>query len=421
MTAMNDVIRTYRPRKAVVLTAQQPDYFRDTVLPRFQQRNVEVVKVVDPNGGAVFTIPEAPYVIICLEFLDKALVKKCIQKAKEAGKKVVSLHRQVGEWQRAFDELDAQERDDVPSPTPPKRPIMLAGPPIELPPPVPSATPVLVTAHDDYKSFLQMYEEENTVLQARVREAEAKADTHQTRLVIVSREAGETASKLSKVEGDLKAAHAEIARLCQAVADAQNVQPPPVEQSATYKSLLATANNLRQDVELAGRRNIDARTKIQALEKQLKEKQEMFGTAEQRLERMERRLQESKAQHDQEMEQVQSDLLEAQTALATVKRELEVKSGFINSARAEANKVHDLDKDLKQLKHVNKNLENEIERLKQGRPLTPPTAGPISTSAVRDVENFLKVRDAFKVVWKAGGMDGLEILQKLMEWEPKKG
>jgi len=414
MAAMNDVIRTYRPRKAVVLSAQKPDYFRDTVLPRFEQRNVEVLKVVDPNGSGVFTVPEAPYVIICLEFLDKALVKKCVQKAKEAGKKVVSLHRQVGEWQRAFDELDAQEREEAPIS---RAPITLAGPIVE--PVAPMSEPGPVIVGEEYKSFLQIYEEENLVLEAKLREAEARADTIQTRLVIVSREAGENASKLSRLEGDLKAAHAEIARLCQAIADEQKKPVQPVITTPEYKSLLAANTNLRQDVELAGRRNIDARAKIDTLEKTLKEKQEMFGSAEQRLERMERRLQESKASHDQEMEKIQSDLIDAQTSLANLKREYDTKELFIRSAQSEVEKARTADKELKDLRHANKNLQNEVERLRR-EPKPASMAGAVATITVKDTENFIKVRDAFKSVWKTGAMDGLEILQKLMEWEPKK-
>jgi hypothetical protein len=119
------------------------------------------------------------------------------------------------------------------------------------------------------------------------------------------------------------------------------------------------------------------------------------------------------------MERVQSDLLDAQTALAELKRQYDTKELFIRSAQSEVEKARTSEKELKELRHANKNLQNEVERLRrEPKPASMP--GAVATVTVKDTENFIKVRDAFKSVWKTGAMDGLEILQKLMEWEPKK-
>jgi hypothetical protein len=420
MSAANDMGRTYKRRKAVVISAHSPRYFNQAVVPKFERLNIDVLKVVDPNGEAALTHSDAPYVIILLELLDKALVKKVVRTAKDAGKRIITLHRQLSDWTRAFDDLEDQERDETPNSA---RPRVLS---TAWTAPVPkSAEPELIEetegVSDEYKSFLQMYEEENTALMAKLREAEASRDVAQTRLVTVSREAGEMAAKKSRLEDDLKVAREEITRLGQAVADAQS--PAMVTSSLQYKQILQTANALRADLELSGRRAIESRTQISKLSKELEESQKsyevVFKKNSESTKYLDDRLRLVKDIHDKEMERIQSDLLEAQTSLAQLKREYDGREMYIKNAQAEVNKSRDADKEIKSLKHTIKNLENEVDRLKLNRPLSPPGAPASSAAALKVNENFVKVRDAYKVLWKTGSMDAVEILQKLMEWEPK--
>ena len=81
----------------------------------------------------------------------------------------------------------------------------------------------------------------------------------------------------------------------------------------------------------------------------------------------------------------------------------------------------ELSKELEAAKELAKKQTQELYTLREEnkalRTLPPPSSTRATT--VKATEDFTKVRDAFKILWRTGAMKGDDILKTLMDWEPK--
>jgi len=109
---------------------------------------------------------------------------------------------------------------------------------------------------------------------------------------------------------------------------------------------------------------------------------------------------------EQELIQLRHDKRVSEEKLAMREKQASLPAREVGAA-------HALRRELETLRTQNRNQEEELVRLRAGKPITPPSA-PLKTT-----QDFLAVRDAFKSLWRAGAMTGEEILEKLMAWGPK--
>jgi hypothetical protein len=196
--------------RAVIFSCHNPRYYENTIEPKLERYHIETVKKIDPNKHSTQDLGDCDVVVLLLELMPSHHVSLIRQQAKQQGKELVVLHRQVSDWERAFARKEDQrvagavkpisaahapEPRLPPKVTPPPPPSRSLPPPATKEPvpmwgavePISSALPV-VPANDEpveaigpeYAEWLGLVEEENVRLNAKVRELEAAAKKQAT-------------------------------------------------------------------------------------------------------------------------------------------------------------------------------------------------------------------------------------------------
>lgn len=198
--------------RAVIFSCHNPSYYENTIEPKLSRYNVETVKKIDPNKHSTVNIGDCDVVIVLLELMSSNHVSLIRSQAKAQGKHIISLHRQITDWERAFaKEIDQrigggvkpispnhEPEPRIPakvSPPPPpsrpmpppatKDPVPMWGAKVatQVPEPITSSVPILSPANTDdlvetegisseYAEWLSLLEEDNSKLTARNKELE---------------------------------------------------------------------------------------------------------------------------------------------------------------------------------------------------------------------------------------------------------
>lgn len=203
--SMNSVLpQPIKKIRAIVFSCHNPRYYENSIEPKLERYHIEVVKKIDPNKHSTLDLKDCDVVILLLELMPSHHVALIRRQAKTQGKEIVTLHRQVSDWERAFARKEDQCVAGAVKPistrhaTEPRIPARVAPPPAPsraMPPPAtpsplamwgkesPSGTmsvaanaleSVEETISAEYAEWLGLLEEENKQLNEKNRDLEAK-------------------------------------------------------------------------------------------------------------------------------------------------------------------------------------------------------------------------------------------------------
>ena len=124
--------------RAIIFSCHNARYYENSIEPKLERYHVETVRKIDPNKSNVVDLSDCDVVILLLELMPSHHVSQIRAQAKKQGKELISLHRQVSDWERAFARKEDQRIAGAVKPISAKFEAEPRIPPKVTPPPAPS-------------------------------------------------------------------------------------------------------------------------------------------------------------------------------------------------------------------------------------------------------------------------------------------
>ncbi len=427
--------------KAVLFSNFPKDVFEHTFKPKFDLHNVEILEVLRTDRTSTVDLSQADVVIAMVELMSAGQRERIKGYAKKQNCQFLALSRKGAGWGKDFERI--MKRTEAPSSvvlrTPEPKPLALVPPPPPsepAPPSVPAVDFDTLTA-PQLRAELDMFEKENVRLE-------------------------ETQDRLEKKIAELEA----VVEFHSASSSTQAMKQLEQKYLATHEELHVARGALEKtkgerDQQVSETRKL--KKKIEELEKSSVSKEsftklsEQFDRTTSELNTVRTALQgapnlEEFARRGEILEKVGNDSI-------LLNQKIEALDNAFTRANAELLKADELTKkqgaELFHLKKENDRLKAapppedtgelarvriQLQKLKQDVAAAEPEMARtresnsqlraeneelkkklVGRASVKSTEDFLKLREAFALVWRAGAMSDREVLEKLMNWQPKEG
>lgn len=383
--------------KALLFSNFPPSVFENTLKPKFEQCSVEITRVANIDRSTMIDPGDADVVIAMVELMSTGQRQKVKDLAKKHGKKFIALSRKGADWSREFASAQASIEKKVPSvievlePPPPPKPKAWTPVLIASPSPEPEPAPLTIRSEidqDEVAEMLSLFEQENEKLEEQLkivkdRSQEKEYENHGLRATLekTKNERDQQVSEVRKIKKKLE----ELTET--------TVSKDSYNKLAEQYAALTAKKNGEPDVALK-RQIAELNARLVVVQREAKE-------AQANLEKNSTFV--ASAQHEVLIykttnENLQKDLTAAEAVVKKQGEELfRIKQENEQLRKNPALYVDDAE--IKKLR-----AENEALRKK-------------ATS--KTTEDFLKVREAFAVLWRANAMTDRDVLEKLMNWQPK--
>lgn len=401
--------------KAILFSNFPQEVFTNTLKPKFDQAGVEIVRVANIDRSSNIEPGEADVVVAMVELMSSGQKERVKSLAKKHDKKFVSLSRK-GPWDQ-FAKIQAtlDKKGPILPPAPSAPPPSKTWTPVIVPPPPPSE-PVVEEEEsptslqpsidpEEIGELLSMFEQENErleeqlkIVQDRYNEKDYEAQGLRNNLDKVKSERDQQISELRKAKRKLEDLAATTVskesynKLSEQYAAVTAAKKGNSEQEAALKRQVAEVNARLAVVQREGN---EAKSALDALTAKYAE--------------------DAKAAHAF-IENAKREVLAYKTANDNLAKEVSDASKVVEKQGSE----------LFRLKQENEQLRKnpapvvddaEVKKLRSENETLKQKVAHKAT--VKSTEDFLKVREAFATLWRAGAMTDKDILEKLMNWQPK--
>jgi hypothetical protein len=391
--------------RAVLFSNFPKEVFNNTLKPKFDQYGVEIVKVANIDRSPNVDISEADIVIAMVELMSGGQRTKIKELARRNNKRFIGLSRKGADWAKEFSSVEAASRRAAPGAavTPPSK----AWTPVVVPPPPPSE-PVPETESEpqlpepsELAEMLSLFEQENERLEERIKELEAR-DRSGVELELVRR--------LQKADDELRLHKGSIERL-------QMARDQQVQEVRKLKEKLAEAETKQKNTvshdsyQQLTKKFAEATKQLEEMRSLLKDRADDTAKAT-TLENEVRGLRQQVQDQHQFVVSAQEQVKSFQHTINTLNEQLDA---TVKVKSKQAEELYRIKQENEQLRKnpalfvddaEMKRLKNELEALK-------------SKATMRTTEDFLKLREALATVWRLGAMTDRDVLEKLMNWQPK--
>lgn len=399
--------RDVRGRVRAILFSNFPkEVFNNTLKPKFDQYGVEIVKVANIDRSPNVDIGDVDIVIAMIELMSSGQRAKVKDLARKNNRRFIGLSRKGADWAREFASVETASKRAAPGTavTPPAKspwtPVVVPPPPPSEPVPETESEPALPEP-SELAEMLSLFEQENERLEERIKELEARDRSGVEQELI---------RRLAKADDELRMHKGSIERLQMArdqqVAEVRKLKDKILEAEAKQKN--AISNDSYQQLT----------KKFAEVTKQLDEANARisgFLPDRNRVKELEKEVESLRQQIDDQHQYVVNAKTQVTTFQSQVEK-LEAASKALHQVKdKQADELYRLKQENEQLRknptlYVNddelKKLKNELEALR-------------AKATIKATEDFLKVRSALAVLWRSGVMGDKEILDKLMNWQPK--
>ena len=393
--------------KAILFSNFPKEVFNNTLKPKFDQYGVEIVKVANIDRSPNVELGEVDVVVAMVELMSGGQRAKVKELARKNGKRFLGLSRKGADWAKEFATIEGASKRAAPGAavSPPQStrawtPVVVPSPPPSEPEPESEESVPQLAEPTELADMLNMFEQENERLEERIRELEAR-DRSGVEQELVRR--------LGKADDELRALRTGLEK-----------------------------TKGERDQQVAETRK--AKKKLEELEKSTVSRasyaqlSEQYASATKALAEANERL---KSRVDNSTKTV-----ELEAGMTALEKELENHRQFVSNAQRQVNayqvSVDGLNKELEAALAVKKKQGEELFKLKQENEQLRKNPGLYvddgemkklrdeldllrKRATVKTTEDFLRVREAFATLWRAGAMTDREILDKLMNWKPKEG
>lgn len=435
--------------KAVLFSNFPLDVFQNTLKPKFDAEGIEILRVVSADKGLGQRCDDADVVIAMIELMSNGQRDRVKALAKKAGKPFVALYRKGAMWEKNLMRVKEKFSDKkptlslvtphskgpLPNPVLPSTFFLDEEPPTSIEPPPEYAKEELEellnlalgeveklslehAARKDHveeqRSLIEKLKLERNQMAAVVRQKEELNQTLETAIAKVKNDRADLQKefdqwKSSKFKADNGSAMMEHRRDIEALTGQIKHLKEQLERSDDSLKLAhdEISVNIRKanQADFLKKNNALKDDRIKELEAKVAEMAKFVDSAKMEVQKFS-----DETARAQESEKALKKELQEQKTIATNASNT---SQLLQETRGREDAAN---KELNTLKAKHKNLEEEVARLKVQKPLP---LSPPSVRATKKTEDFVEVRNAFKQLWRVGAMDGKEILEKLMNWEPK--
>lgn len=392
--------------KAILFSNFPKDVFNNTLKPKFDQYGVEIVKVANIDRSPNVDLADADVVIAMVELMSGGQRTKIKELARRNNRRFIGLSRKGADWAKEFASIEPAGRRAAPDAAvaPPSKswtPVVVPPPPPSDPAPETESEPQLLEP-SELTEMLSLFEQENERLEERIKELEARDRSGVEQELI---------RRLQKADDELRLHKGSIERL-------QLARDQQVQEVRKLKEKIAEAE--------AKQKNAVSNDSYQQLSKKFAEVTKQLDEANERLKirvadgsrvvELENELRSKQQQIEDQHQYVVS----AQRQVTTFQQTVESLNQQLDAASKvtskQAEELYRIKQENEQLRknptlYVDdaemKKLKNELEALR-------------AKATMKTTEDFLKLRDALATVWRLGAMTDRDVLEKLMNWQPKK-